>query len=261
MRSIYQLAGVSKEDFQVPPFRGPHHSASAVSLVGGGANPRPGEVSLAHQGVLFLDEMAEFPKRTLDMLRQPIESGKVTISRAASTVTYPAKIQLFGAMNPCPCGNLGSRHFYCTCFPNQVRSYANRVSGPIQDRMDISLKLDREALDESSRRQNETSEDIRDRVSKARQIQYERYGREVCNANVSNEFLLACAILTLDQEVMVREWASKYHWSTRVQMKIRRLARTISDLSGKEHITNEAIWEAVTIRRAHDAQAQKGMVK
>lgn len=109
---IYQLANIKNPNFQVPPYRDPHHSASAVSLIGGGANPKPGEESLAHRGVLFLDEMAEFPKRTLDMLRQPMETGVVTISRAASTVTYPAQFLLIGAMNPCPCGYLGSKH-YC----------------------------------------------------------------------------------------------------------------------------------------------------
>src|SRR5690606_33136486 len=162
--SIYQLASLSNPNYQLPPFRSPHHSASAVSLIGGGANPKPGEVSLAHRGVLFLDEMAEFPKRTLDMLRQPLETGKVTISRAASTVTYPAQFLLLGAMNPCPCGYIGSRHYYCTCTPKQIAKYQNRISGPIEDRMDILLKLDAVILENESEIQNETSAEIRTRV-------------------------------------------------------------------------------------------------
>lgn len=259
--SIYQLSGITKENFNLPPFRDPHHSASAVSLIGGGTNPKPGEVSLAHHGVLFLDEMAEFPKRTLDMLRQPMETGKVTISRAASTVTYPAQFLLLGAMNPCPCGYLGSRHFYCTCSPKQITAYNNRVSGPIQDRMDILLKLDTVALDGESAEGNETSLDIRERVIDARERQYARFGKEICNANVSNEQLLACSQLNDEQQKMMQQWTSKHNWSTRVQMKILRLARTISDLSGSENITNESIWEAVTMRRSQTVKIKKGMIK
>jgi len=259
--SIYQLAGMSQQNVFAPPYRSPHHSSSAVSLIGGGTNPKPGEVSLAHRGVLFLDEMAEFPKRTLDMLRQPMETGKVTISRATSTVTYPAQFILIGAMNPCPCGYIGSRRYYCTCTPKQITAYNNRISGPIQDRMDILLKLDTVSLEDESSLENETSEIIRKRVIKAREIQYRRYGGEIGNAIVSNEKMLACSTLTDEQETMMRTWASKYNWSTRVQMKIRRLARTISDLNGDENITNQAIWEAVTMRRTQTTHQQRGMVR
>ncbi|WP_068675261.1 YifB family Mg chelatase-like AAA ATPase [Oceanobacillus sp. Castelsardo] len=258
--SIYQLAGINQQNVSAPPYRSPHHSASAVSLIGGGTNPKPGEVSLAHRGVLFLDEMAEFPKRTLDMLRQPMETGKVTISRAASTVTYPAQFLLIGAMNPCPCGYIGSRNYYCTCTPKQVMAYNNRISGPIQDRMDILLKLDTVSLENESFVDNETSEVIRERVIKARETQYQRYGEVISNAIVPNEKLLTYTILTDEQEKMMRSWASKYNWSTRVQMKIRRLARTISDLNGDENITNQSIWEAVTMRRTQARHQQKGMV-
>lgn len=249
--SIYQLAGIANANYQLPPFRDPHHSASATSLIGGGTNPRPGEVSLAHHGVLFLDEMAEFPKRTLDMLRQPMENGKVTISRTASTVTYPSQFLLIGAMNPCPCGYLGSRHRYCTCSPKQIRAYHNRISGPIEDRIDILLKLDTVELDKESAHDNETSQDIRSRVVEARKRQYGRFGSGIPNAKVSNEQLRTYSQLNSEQEKMMQQWASKYDWSTRVQMKMTRLARTISDLSGHETITNESIWEAVTMRRKH----------
>lgn len=248
--SIYQLAGVTIHQSGLAPFREPHHSASAVSLIGGGSNPKPGEVSLAHHGVLFLDEMAEFPKRTLDMLRQPLESGKVTISRAASTVTYPAKFQMLGAMNPCPCGYIGSRHYYCTCTPKQIAKYQNRISGPIEDRMDILLKLDAVILENESEIQNETSAEIRTRVIKARERQYERYHGDFTNATVENEKLMTYIHLTPEQQEMMHQWTSKHNWSTRVQMKILRLARTISDLSGHNDITNEAIWESVNLRRS-----------
>lgn len=259
--SIYQLSGVTNNNFRIPPFRDPHHSASAVSLIGGGTNPKPGEISLAHLGVLFLDEMAEFPKRTLDMLRQPMETGKVTISRAASTVTYPAQFLLLGAMNPCPCGYLGSRNFYCTCTPKQITAYTNRVSGPIQDRIDILLKLETVLLDRETTEHNETSSAIRDRVSAARERQYTRYGSEISNATASNEKLLKFCQLSGEQQKMMQQWSSKHNWSTRVQMKVIRLARTISDLSENEHITNEAIWEAVTMRRSQNLKVQKGLVK
>ena len=205
--------------------------------------------------------MAEFPKRTLDMLRQPVETGTVTISRAASTVTYPAQFLLLGAMNPCPYGYLGSQYFYCTCTPKQIAAYSNRVSGPIQDRMDILLKLETVSLDRVSAESNETSQVIRERVIKARERQYKRYGSEVTNATAANENLLACTKMNEEQEKMMRQWASKYNWSTRVQMKILRLARTISDLSEAENITNEAIWEAVTLRREKLTHLKKGMVR
>lgn len=187
---LYQLANVKRGFHRKPPFRAPHHASSAVSLVGGGSRPHPGEISLAHHGVLFLDEMAEFPKRTLDMLRQPLENGKVTISRAASTVTYPARFIMLAAMNLCPCGYLGSPHAYCTCTPKQIQAYQNRISGPLLDRFDIFLPVGTVPLLEESGKINETSEQIRTRVTEARKRQYERYGAEVCNGTVPNEIFL-----------------------------------------------------------------------
>lgn len=259
--SLYQLSGITKESFHIPPFRDPHHSASAISLIGGGAHPKPGEISLSHQGILFLDEMGEFPKRTLDMLRQPMENGKVTITRAASTVTYPSRFLLLAAMNPCPCGYFGSRHFYCTCTPKQMTAYNNRISGPIQDRIDILLQLETVSLDQESTEQNETSHDMRARVSAARERQYVRYGREVNNAIVSNEQLSIESRLNDEQRTMMQKWGSEYNWSTRVQFKVIRLARTISDLSASAKITNEALWEAVTMRRLQTIKKQNRVVR
>ncbi|GAA0319145.1 YifB family Mg chelatase-like AAA ATPase [Bacillus carboniphilus] len=247
--SIYQLAGEHHPSNQWAPFRHPHHSASSVSLIGGGSNPKPGEVSLAHNGVLFLDEMAEFPKKTLDMLRQPIENGKVTISRVSSTVTYPARFILVGAMNPCPCGYLGARDQYCTCTPKQINQYHNRLSGPIRDRLDILLNLQPVRLQEESLDENETSETIRGRVLNARIRQASRYGNGRLNANAPLEELLKDTPLTGKQSNMLQQWSSKRNWSNRVQIKLIRLARTISDLNGSEMITDEALWEALTLRK------------
>lgn len=160
--SLYQLALEKLESPQTAPYRHPHHSASSVAIIGGGQNPKPGEISLAHHGILFLDEMAEFTKKTLDMLRQPLETGKVTISRAHSTVTYPASFLLIGAMNPCPCGYLGSNTHYCSCTAKQIQTYRNRVSGPIYDRIDILLSLQPVSL-EQPQRARESSAEIRKR--------------------------------------------------------------------------------------------------
>jgi magnesium chelatase family protein len=259
--SIYQLSGVAHSDFSRPPFRSPHHSSSSVSLIGGGSNPRPGEVSLAHHGVLFLDEMAEFPKRTLDMLRQPIESGHVTISRASSTVTYPSNFTLIGAMNPCPCGYFGSKQAYCTCTPKQINTYINRVSGPILDRMDILLFLTPVSMEKESVNENESSQTIQIRVTEARQRQYKRYEGELLNAAVSTDMLLKGSQLTSNQLRILQQRSSKQNWSTRVQMKIVRLARTISDLNGDEDITSEALWEAMTLRRTDLLHDQRSMVR
>ncbi|WP_040207185.1 YifB family Mg chelatase-like AAA ATPase [Neobacillus jeddahensis] len=246
--SLYQLAGERRIFHQNAPFRHPHHSASSVAIIGGGSTPRPGEISLAHRGVLFLDEIAEFTKKTIDMLRQPLETGQVTISRAHSTVTYPSNFILIGAMNPCPCGYLASNHHYCTCSHKQIQAYRNRISGPVYDRLDILLPLQSINLDQPSKRL-ESSNDIRNRVEEARQRQYQRYQTEVSNAKAPFEIITQTSPITSDQQKMLTTVAVKKNWSNRVQIKIIRLARTISDLAGEDHITDTAIWEAMTLRR------------
>ena len=195
------------------------------------------------------------------MLRQPLESGKVTISRVFSTVTYPSRFTLLGAMNPCPCGYLGSNSHYCTCTPKQVTAYKNRISGPISDRMDILLQLQPVSLEKESLDENETSSIIHKRVIEARERQYKRNGNEQCNAVVPLETLVEKFPLKNDQQRMLQQWSSKQNWSNRVQIKIIRLARTISDLNGADHITNEALWEAMTLRRETRVKDQKAMVK
>lgn len=246
--SLYQLAKETMASTQIAPYRNPHHSASSVAIIGGGSNPKPGEISLAHRGVLFLDEMPEYPKKTLDMLRQPLESGKVTISRAQSTVTYPSSFILIAAMNPCPCGFLGSKTLYCTCTPKQIQAYQNRISGPIYDRIDILLPLQSVNLDQPTKDQM-SSADIRKRVEKARMRQYERYQEQVTNAKVSFEKMSAASPLKDEQLHMIRQVSSKHQWSNRVQIKIIRLARTIADLEDNRDITDESIWKAITLRR------------
>lgn len=192
--------------------------------------------------------MAEFPKKTIDMLRQPLEAGKVTISRAQSTVTYPSPFILLAAMNPCPCGYLGANSHYCTCTPKQIQSYKNRISGPIYDRMDILLVLHSENLDQPVKSRS-SSADIRKRVEKARERQYERYQEKVCNAKVPFEKLMAASPLKEQQMKMIGQISTKRQWSNRVQIKIIRLARTISDLEGSHEISDESIWQAITLRR------------
>lgn len=254
--SLYQLAKESVETATIAPFRAPHHSASSTSIIGGGTYPKPGEISLAHNGVLFLDEMAEFSKKTLDMLRQPLESGIVTISRVHSTVTYPASFILLGATNPCPCGYLGSHTHYCTCTQKQIQSYRNRISGPIYDRFDIFLHLNSVDLtkDEKS---NEPSSTIRKRVEMAQQMQFDRYKQQIYNGNVSFELLRTVSPITTTQERMLSQVAAKQNWSNRVQIKIIRLARTISDLLGEENIIDESIWKAIQLRRTYDTKVKQ----
>lgn len=253
--SLYQLAKEKLLHPQIPPYRHPHHSASSVAIIGGGTYPKPGEISLAHHGVLFLDEMAEFTKKTLDMLRQPLETGKVTISRAHSTVTYPASFILIGAMNPCPCGYLGSNDRYCTCTPKQIQAYRNRVSGPVYDRMDILLALESVNLDQEHK-DNETSSEIRTRVKKATEMQFSRYQAPISNAKVSFEILSKTSPLTDSQRKMIAQVAFKQRWSNRVQIKIIRLARTIADLAGDPHITDESVWKALQLRRTQQQTDQ-----
>jgi magnesium chelatase family protein len=247
--SLYQLAGAPYASIIHPPYRHPHHSSSAVSIIGGGTNPKPGEVSLAHRGVLFLDELGEFSKKTLDMLRQPLENESVTISRAHSTITYPAKFIFIAAMNPCPCGYYGSKDQYCTCSDKQIKAYKGRVSGPILDRMDLLLSLKAVNLKDHDFAGIESSEDIMKRVCAARERQYLRYGREICNGSVPFEELIKKSPLTAGQKNELQRLCMEQGLSNRVQIKIIRLARTISDLEGEDSITDEALIEALTLRK------------
>lgn len=247
--SLYQLAAVSaKPASTTPPFRQPHHSSSAVSLIGGGSNPKPGEISLAHNGVLFLDEMAEFTKKALDMLRQPLESGKITISRALSTVSYPARFILIAALNPCPCGYRNSINRFCLCTPKQILAYRRKISGPILDRLDIFLQMKSVDLDKERIKTQETSNSIKQRVIKARERQFKRYGHHALNSYITSERLLETSPISKKQEIDLQKFAMDHHLSTRAQLKILRVARTISDLANENNISSQSIQEAIQLR-------------
>ncbi|WP_404329968.1 YifB family Mg chelatase-like AAA ATPase [Mesobacillus maritimus] len=242
--SIYQLNGMPYVNSMYPPYRNPHHTASGISIVGGGQNPRPGEISLSHHGVLFLDELAEFPKKTLEMLRQPLETGTVTISRVKSTITYPALFTLIGATNTCPCGHHGSTSHYCTCTPKQINAYQNRISGPIQDRFDIHLALHSINMTAKINEVRETSETVRKRVVMAREMQWNRYGIEICNSRVPYEILLRTSPLADNMRQFIKDFSLRNQWSNRREVKVIRLARTIADLNGQKKIDIENIIEA-----------------
>ncbi|WP_257984454.1 YifB family Mg chelatase-like AAA ATPase [Neobacillus cucumis] len=248
--SLYQLSKISYRRDYLPPFRNPHHSASGIAIIGGGQFPRPGEISLAHHGVLFLDEIGEFSRKTLDMLRQPLENGSITISRTHASITYPASFVLIAAMNPCPCGYSGSNTHYCTCSQKQVLSYQNRLSGPLRDRFDINLSLRPVNFEvETELGEGEPSEVIRDRVNEARERQYQRYGTEICNSRVPYDMLLRASPIARTQQTMLQQLAIQKNWSNRTQVKIIRLARTIADLQGSHNITDESLQEAIHLNR------------
>ena len=246
--SLYQLSQNSFPYSNMPPYRNPHHSASGVSIIGGGQYPKPGEISLAHHGVLFLDEIGEFSKKTLDMLRQPLENGLIMISRTHATITYPASFILIAAMNPCPCGYEGSNTHYCTCTKKQILAYQNRLSGPLRDRFDINLSLGPININAAAfEKAGESSKIVRERVEEARNRQYDRYGMEVCNSRIPYEILLSKSPLTDTQQSRLQRIAIKKSWSNRTQIKIIRLARTISDLQASPAITDQSIEEAIEL--------------
>lgn len=254
--SIYQLGGVGGIDYTQPPYRNPHHSASGISIIGGGQNPKPGEITLSHRGILFLDEIAEFTRKTLEMLRQPLESGVVTISRTRATVTFPAAFILIGAMNPCPCGYYGSNTRYCTCTKREVLAYQNKLSGPIRDRFDISLELHPINLNIPTTHTTNTtfnqeyhnSEQVRIRVTAARERQYQRYSAEISNNRVPYETLLKDKPLSNSQLNAIQHLSSKHNWSNRTQIKIIRLARTIADLHQTNQISDDHLKQAINLR-------------
>ena len=236
------------EQWMRRPFRSPHHTASAVALVGGGGNPRPGEISLAHHGVLFLDELPEFSRQVLEVLREPLETGRITISRAARQADFPARFQLVAAMNPCPCGYLGHRNNKCRCSPDQVARYRARISGPLLDRIDIQIEVP--ALSESELTQaavGETSAAIRGRVQAARNLQNTRQGQS--NAALSTKGIeLHCAI-DASGENLLKQAISRLSLSARAYHRILKLARTIADLAGRPSVTAPHIAEAIQYRR------------
>ncbi|WP_138158851.1 YifB family Mg chelatase-like AAA ATPase [Peptoniphilus catoniae] len=250
---IYSVAGLLKENNLMinPPFRSPHHTASSVSLIGGGRIPKPGEISLSHNGVLFLDELLEFPKSVLEVLRQPLEDKTINIARANASISYPANFILLAATNPCPCGYYGDPHHECTCSVSQIERYMSRASQPLLDRIDIHVKIDAVdykhlAADEKS----ESSKDIAKRVAEAREIQKDRYKNLNINYNSDlreNQVNIYCRLDKECKKIMELAF-NKYRFSARAYNKILKVSRTIADLSGNKEIEKENILEAIRYR-------------
>ena len=245
---VHSVAGMAPTGLITSrPFRAPHHTVSAAGMIGGGSNPRPGEISLADHGVLFLDELPEYAPSLLETLRQPLEDGTVTVTRVAARAEYPASFMLVAAMNPCRCGYYGDRTHTCTCRPEDVRRYLARVSGPLLDRMDIQVEVPSLTYEElTARRENEPSEAIRERVTAARARAAERSPHP--NARLSPEELTRDCTPDAAGAAMLRAAFEKLGLSARGHDKILRIARTIADLAGEERVGSAHIAEAIGYR-------------
>ncbi len=251
IHSICGLLDAEKSFVAVRPFRSPHHTISDVGLIGGGAIPSPGEISISHNGVLFLDELPEFKRSTLEVMRQPLEDGRVTISRAAGTMTFPAEFILVAALNPCPCGYFGDPKRECRCSLVQVQRYRDRISGPLLDRIDIHLEVPSIQYSEmSSQAPGEASAPIRARIELAREIQRARYGKSkaTCNARIGTKQLKTHCVLDEGGEGMMRMAMTEINLSARAYDRILKVSRTIADLAGEERILAEHVSEAIQYR-------------
>lgn len=255
LTKIYSVSGLLSPNEPLMtnrPFRPIHHTASQVGIIGGGTNPKPGEITLAHRGVLFLDEMVEFPRNVLEVLRQPLEDGEVTISRAKHSIKYPAKFILLGAMNPCPCGYLGDKEKQCTCSEFQIQRYLSKLSGPLLDRIDLQIEVPRLTSEEllNFKSQEETSATIRKRVIAARKVQYERYKNDgiLTNAELTPKLVKKYCQIDKNTEEMLRVAAIKYQLSGRRYDRTLKLARTIADLDGAQNISQSHLMQALQYR-------------
>ena len=252
--NIHSISGLLQKDTPLitqRPFRSPHHTISSAGLAGGGTIPHPGEISLAHNGLLFLDELAEFDRRTLEILRQPLEDQKVTISRSAGTITYPSSIMLIAAMNPCPCGFFGHPKKKCICSQKQVANYLSKISGPLLDRLDLHIEVAPVEFEHlSSTQKEESSAEIRKRVQIAREIQLQRFeGTGItCNARITSSTLHKFCPLDDDAVVLLGKVFDKMGLSARAYDRILKVSRTIADLDGKEVISRQHISQAVQYR-------------
>lgn len=251
---IHSVAGLLKNGqslLAIRPYRAPHHTISDVALIGGGQTPRPGEVSLAHHGILFLDELPEFKRSVLEVLRQPLENGIVTVSRAVASVTYPSQFVLVAAMNPCPCGYLGDSRHQCTCTPNMIRRYRSRVSGPLMDRIDIHIDVPAVPYKElSNEYAGEKSEVIRHRVTEARERQLKRFkeDRIFANGQMKTRHIKKYCKLTEDAHSLLDTAMQRLGLSARAYSRILKVSRTIADLEGAEDIQSHHVSEAIQYR-------------
>lgn len=255
LTKIYSISGLLSSDEPLMtkrPYRAVHHTASATGIIGGGSNPKPGEITLAHRGVLFLDEMAEFPRNVLEVLRQPLEDGQIVISRAKHSIKYPAKFILLGAMNPCPCGYLGDKEKQCTCSEFQISRYKSRISGPLLDRIDLQVEVPRLTAEEllNTEPSNESSLDIRKRVIKARKIQSERYKNDgiLTNSELNSKLIKKYCQIDKQSSELLKVAVVKYQLSGRRYDRILKLARTIADLESSENILQTHIMQALQYR-------------
>ena len=250
---IYSVSGKLENNKLIleRPFRAPHHSSSSVAIIGGGRIPMPGEISLAHNGALFLDELPEFNKSTIEVLRQPLEEKTVTISRANATLTYPANFLFIAGMNPCPCGYYGDDTKECTCSMNQIQKYLSKISRPILDRIDIHIEVEPVKLEElRDKSESENSETIRNRVINAREIQRKRYKDEKikCNGQMNNRMIRKYIHLDKELDLILEKAYDKYKFSARTINKILKLSRTVADLDDKENIEMNHLLEAIRYR-------------
>lgn len=251
VQTLYSISGVETESLWQRPFRKPHHTTSAVAIIGGGSIPKPGEISLAHHGVLFLDEFPEFPRAVIEALRQPLESGEVTIARASSSVRFPANFMLIAAMNPCPCGNHGNEHKQCICSAQSIYRYQKKISGPILDRIDIQVFVSYETFENLSSftSQKQESVVIKNNVSRARQCQNERFNMSMrLNSMMTSNEVKKFCLLSENAIMIIKDAINKQHLSGRSYYKILKLAQTIADLDNSKSIESQHIAEAIGYR-------------
>ncbi len=251
---IHSVAGMLKDSDGIVlsrPFRSPHHTATTVALAGGGQHLKPGEISLAHNGVLFLDEMPEYNRSSLEVLRQPLEDGNITVSRATGTVNYPANFMLCGSMNPCPCGNYGSAEKVCTCSPSQISKYKSKISGPLLDRIDIQVEVDEVKYAElTEQKEAESSKTVKSRVNRTREIQKLRFTGDgiLTNSDMGEKHIQKYCKLSKECEDILKRAYESLHLSPRARSRIIKVARTIADMELYEQIMPAHILEAISYR-------------
>jgi magnesium chelatase family protein len=249
---IHSVAGILPQSQSIVterPFRSPHHTVSDAALIGGSSDPKPGEVSKAHNGVLFLDEFPEFNRNVLEVLRQPLEEQKVTISRSKKTLDFPARIMLVAAMNPCPCGYFGTKVKQCKCTPIQINRYAGKISGPLLDRIDIHIQVSQVNYDDLILKQDaESSENVRNRVINTREIQKDRFKKIKTNSDMTTRDLKYFCELDNDSNQILKNAVTKFNLSARSYTRILKVSRTIADMEISEKVNANHILEAIQYR-------------